>query len=333
MTILVTGCAGFIGAAVVKMLLARGETVVGIDNLNDYYAVQLKHDRLAAIAASPGAERFVFHTVDFSDDGALDAALGPIAFDRIVHLGAQAGVRYSLINPRAYVQSNLAGHVNMLELARARQVRHMVYASSSSVYGANTTQPFRVEDRVDHPISLYAATKKADELMSETYSHLFRIPQTGLRFFTVYGPWGRPDMALWLFTDAIVNARPIVVYNQGKMQRDFTYIDDIVNGIVAALDNPPRNDGQPKAGGSVSPHSLYNIGNNRPEQLEDLITTLENALGRKAVRDYQPLQPGDVLATYADITDIQRDLGFAPSVPISVGIPRWVEWFRAYRGV
>lgn len=333
MAILVSGCAGFIGMHVARTLLQRGETVIGIDNINDYYDVRLKHDRLAAIAAAPGGERFSFHRVDFSNEAALDEALGTARFDRIVHLGAQAGVRYSLTNPRAYVQSNLAGHVNMLELARARGVAHMVYASSSSVYGANTTLPFRVEDRVDHPISLYAATKKADELMSETYAHLFRIPQTGLRFFTVYGPWGRPDMALWLFTDAIVNHRPITVFNQGKMSRDFTYIDDIVAGVIATLDHPPADDGEVKAGGSLSPHALYNIGNHRSEQLEDLISTLESALGMTAVRDYQPLQPGDVLATYADISAIQRDLGFQPSVPITVGIPRWVEWYRGYRGV
>ncbi|WP_022674757.1 NAD-dependent epimerase/dehydratase family protein [Novosphingobium sp. B-7] len=331
MAYLVTGAAGFIGMHVCRVLLARGDRVVGIDNLNNYYAVQLKHDRLATLRDGAGGDRFTFHHVDFSDDVALEHALSGIDIERIVHLGAQAGVRYSLENPRAYVASNLSGHVNMLELARARGVEHLVYASSSSVYGTNKSLPFRVEDRVDWPISLYAATKRADELMSETYSHLFRIPQTGLRFFTVYGPWGRPDMAVWLFTDAILNDRPITVFNEGRMQRDFTFIDDIVRGIVAALDNPPSDDGAPKAGGSHSPHRLYNIGNHRSEPLEELITAIENALGRKAVREYKPMQPGDVPATYADIDAIRNDLGFEPSTPISVGIPIWAKWYRDYK--
>ena len=330
MAVLVTGAAGFIGMHVTRVLLARGEAVVGIDNLNDYYPVQLKHDRLASIAGGPGGERFTFHALDFADHGALDAALAGEDIDRIVHLGAQAGVRYSLENPRAYAQSNLVGHINILELARARGAAHLVYASSSSVYGVNKSLPFRVEDRVDFPISLYAATKRADELMSETYSHLFRIPQTGLRFFTVYGPWGRPDMAMWLFSDAILSDRPIKVFNHGKMQRDFTYIDDIVTGVVSALDHPPADDGEEKAGGSRSPHRLYNIGNNNPEELETLISTLEAAIGRPAIRDYQPMQAGDVPATYADIAAIKRDLGFEPTTPISVGVPRWVEWYRGY---
>lgn len=330
MTVLVTGAAGFIGMHVCQALLARGDQVIGVDNLNDYYAVRLKHDRLANLRGGPGGDHFAFHHVDFADDKALAQALAGADLDRVVHLGAQAGVRYSLENPRAYVQSNLAGHVNMLELARERGVAHLVYASSSSVYGTNKSLPFRVEDRVDWPISLYAATKRADELMSETYSHLFRIPQTGLRFFTVYGPWGRPDMAVWLFTDAILNDRPITVFNEGRMQRDFTYIDDIVRGIVAALDNPPPDDGAPKAGGSHSPHRLYNIGNHRSEPLEELIAAIEAALGRKAVREYKPMQPGDVPATYADIEAIRRDLGFEPSTPISVGIPIWAKWYRDY---
>jgi len=327
MTILVTGVAGFIGFHVARALAARGEAVIGVDDLNAYYDPRLKRDRLAALGDSV---RFV--ECDFADEAALDAALAGVGIDRIVHLGAQAGVRYSLENPRAYVRSNLAGHVNILELARARGVAHLVYASSSSVYGGNTVLPFRVEDRVDHPVSLYAATKKADELMSETYAHLFRIPQTGLRFFTVYGPWGRPDMALWLFTDAILAGRPIAVFNHGKMQRDFTYIDDIVSGILAALDSPPRDDGAAKAGGSVSPHALYNIGNNRSEELGRLIDVIEAACGRAAVRDYQPIQPGDVPATYADISAIARDLGYAPTTPIDVGVPRFVAWFRGYTG-
>ncbi|MFZ2994711.1 NAD-dependent epimerase/dehydratase family protein [Sphingobium sp.] len=333
MALLVTGVAGFIGSYVARLLLARGEHVIGIDNLDPYYPVQIKRDRLAWIAGSAGGENFRFHEVDFADEQALDAALAGEDIDRIVHVGAQAGVRYSLQNPRAYIRSNIAGHVNMLELARARQVKHLVYASSSSVYGATKSLPFRVEDRTDWPISLYAATKRSDELMSETYAHLFRIPQTGLRFFTVYGPWGRPDMAVWLFTDAILNERPITVFNEGRMQRDFTYIDDIVAGVIACLDNPPPDDGLEKAGGSFSPHRVYNIGNHRSEELDTLISTIEEACGRKAVRDYQPMQPGDVPATYADISAISGDLGFKPSTPISVGIPRWVEWYRQYTGL
>ena len=325
MKILVTGVAGFIGMHVAQALLARGDRVVGIDNLNDYYAVDLKRARLAQLSGE-----FVFHQVDFSDHAALDAAIGSEDFDRIVHLGAQAGVRYSIDNPRAYVQSNLVGHVNILELARTRRIAHLVYASSSSVYGGNETLPFRVEDRTDHPVSLYAATKKADELMSETYAHLYRIPQTGLRFFTVYGPWGRPDMALWLFTQAILEGRPIKVFNHGRMQRDFTYIDDIVAGVIACLDHPPADDGAPKPGGSVAPHRIYNIGNHRSEELGRMIDVLEAACGREAIRDYQPMQDGDVPATYADISAIQRDLGFAPTTTIDAGIPKFVDWYRGY---
>jgi len=331
MRILVTGVAGFIGSHVARRLLARGDSVVGIDNLNDYNPVQLKRDRLAAIVAEGGADRFTFHHLDFSDHEPLDAALVGTEIDRIVHLGAQAGVRYSITNPRAYVASNLAGHVNILELARARKVAHLVYASSSSVYGTSPDLPFRVEQRVDFPISLYAATKKADELMSETYAHLYRIPQTGLRFFTVYGPWGRPDMAVWGFTDKILSGQPIEVYNGGNMRRDFTYIDDIVTGVIAALDNPPPDDGAAKAGGSMSPHRLYNIGNNQAEQLETMIGLIEDACGRKAIRIDKPMQPGDVPATYADLTAIRDDLGFRPTTPIAVGIPRFVEWYQGYR--
>jgi UDP-glucuronate 4-epimerase len=331
MHILVTGVAGFIGSHVARRLLARGDIVTGIDNLNDYNPVQLKRDRLDAIVADGGADRFTFHHLDFSDHEALDAALGATDIASIVHLGAQAGVRYSLTNPRAYVASNLAGHVNILELARARRVDHLVYASSSSVYGTSPDLPFRVEQRVDFPISLYAATKKADELMSETYAHLYRIPQTGLRFFTVYGPWGRPDMAMWGFTDKILSDVPIEVFNGGNMRRDFTFIDDIVTGIIAALDNPPPDDGAAKAGGSVSPHRLYNIGNNQAEQLETMIALIEESCGKKAIRIEKPMQPGDVPATYADLTAIRDDLGFRPTTPISVGIPIFVDWFKAYR--
>lgn len=328
-TVVVTGAAGFIGAAVAEALMARGQPVIGIDSMNDYYAVSLKEARLDRIASRFG-NLFSFIRLDFSDMDALDAALAPHRFGGIVHLGAQAGVRYSLENPRAYVASNLAGHVNMLEVARARQVQHMVYASSSSVYGGNEKLPFAVEDRADHPVSLYAATKKADELMSETYAHLFRIPLTGLRFFTVYGPWGRPDMAMWKFTERMLAGRPIDVYNHGEMHRDFTYIDDIVAGVLACLDRPPADDGQEKAGGSVKPHALYNIGNHRSEHLMRLIEVLEDACGVKAQLNLLPMQPGDVHATYADIAALTRDTGYAPSTPIEVGVPRFVEWYRRY---
>ncbi|MEO5865646.1 MAG: NAD-dependent epimerase/dehydratase family protein [Sphingomonas sp.] len=328
MTILVTGGAGFIGYHVAAALAARGDAVVAIDNLNDYYPVALKRARLAALG---DAVRFV--DADFSDADALGDALRGTDIDHIVHLGAQPGVRYSIENPRAYAASNLLGHLNILELARARAVKHLVYASSSSVYGNSTSLPFRVEDRADHPVSLYAATKKADELMSESYAHLYRLPQTGLRFFTVYGPWGRPDMAVWLFTAAVLEGRPIKVFNHGKMQRDCTYIDDIVAGVIAALDRPPADDGALKAGGSVSPHALYNIGNHRAEELGRLIEVIEQACGREAIRDYQPMQPGDVHATFADISAIQRDLGFTPSTPIDVGVPRFVDWYRGYAAV
>jgi UDP-glucuronate 4-epimerase len=332
MRVLVTGAAGFIGHALALRLLARGDGVIGIDSLNDYYQVSLKRDRVATLTAA-GGNRFAFHHLDFSDMAALDAALAGIEIDRVVHLGAQAGVRYSLENPQAYVASNLAGHVNLLELARHRQVEHMVYASSSSVYGGNAKLPFAVEDRVDHPVSLYAATKRADELMSETYAHLFRLPLTGLRFFTVYGPWGRPDMMLWNFTRRILAGEPIPVFNHGEMHRDFTYIDDIVSGVVACLDSPPADDGAEKAGGSVKPHALYNIGNNRSEHLMKVVALLEEACGRKAEIEMLPMQPGDVPATYADITAISRDLGYAPTTSIEVGVPRFVEWYRGYHGV
>lgn len=331
MRVLVTGVAGFIGFHVSRHLLARGDTVLGIDSLNDYYDVSLKHARLNKLKTS--GDGFAFKQVDFSDNAALDAALKSEQFDRIVHLGAQAGVRYSIVNPRAYLQANLAGHLNMLEIARHRQVNHLVYASSSSVYGGNTVLPFRVEDRVDQPLSLYAATKKADELMSETYAHLYRLPQTGLRFFTVYGPWGRPDMAMWLFTKAIIEGRPINVFGEGRMRRDFTYIDDIVAGIVACVDNPPADDGAVKAGGSVSPHRLYNIGNSRSEDLGDMISLIEQACGRPADRNLLPMQPGDVRDTYADISAIHRDLGFEPRTTISEGVPRFVGWYHDYHGI
>lgn len=329
MAILVTGAAGFIGFHCCKRLLERGEDVFGIDNLNDYYPVTLKRDRLEALNGAGGS--FRFSQIDFADRFALDYGLAGADIDRVLHLGAQAGVRYSLENPHAYAQSNLIGHLNMLEFARHRDIDHFVYASSSSVYGANPSVPFRVEDRVDHPLSFYAATKKSNELMSETYAHLYRIAQTGLRFFTVYGPWGRPDMAIWIFTSRILNGQSIPVFNDGNMRRDFTFIDDIVTGVIAALDNPPIDDGLPKAGGSQSPHRLYNIGNHRAERLGRLIDVIEEACGRDAVRDYQPMQPGDVPATYADISAIESELGFKPTTSIDVGVPQFVEWYRHYQ--
>ncbi|WP_423141299.1 NAD-dependent epimerase/dehydratase family protein [Parablastomonas sp. CN1-191] len=332
MRVLVTGGAGFIGYNVTQRLLARGDSVLGIDILNDYYDVTLKEARLRKLRED-GGNRYAFDKIDFSKMDDLQRALEGQTFDRIVHLGAQAGVRYSIENPHAYVQANLVGHVNMLEIARHRGVDHMVYASSSSVYGGNTKLPFAVEDRVDHPLSLYAATKKADELMSETYAHLYRLPLTGLRFFTVYGPWGRPDMMMWLFTDAILSGRPIKLFNGGEMWRDFTYIDDIVTGVVAALDNPPPDDGEPKAGGSLKPHRLYNIGNHRSEHLMKVVEILERECGREAQRELLPMQAGDVERTYADIDAIANDLGYAPTTTIEDGVPRFVRWYRDYHGV
>jgi UDP-glucuronate 4-epimerase len=329
MKVLVPGAAGFIGAALSERLLERGDQVAGLDNLDGYYSVRLKEDRRDRLLRA-GGERFTFVQQDFSDWTGLQTALEPLEFDRIVHLGAQAGVRYSIENPHAYAQSNLVGHLNMLELARHRTVAHMVYASSSSVYGGNTRLPFAVEDRVDHPLSIYAATKKADELMSETYAHLYRLPLTGLRFFTVYGPWGRPDMMPWIFTRKISAGEPIPVFNRGDMSRDFTYIDDIVSGVVASLDHPPADDGEEKPGGSTKPHALYNIGNHRSEHLMKVIGLLEQACGRKAELEMLPMQPGDVQRTYADIDAIQRDLGYRPSTSIEVGVPAFVRWYREY---
>jgi UDP-glucuronate 4-epimerase len=331
MATLVTGAAGFIGYHVSEALLARGDEVIGLDNLNPYYSVELKRARLAGLQRRHNG--FAFLEVDFADNEALRRAADGRDFDRIVHLGAQAGVRYSIENPHAYVQSNLVGHLNIAELARRRRSSHLVYASSSSVYGGNESIPFRVEDRVDQPLSLYAATKKADELISETYAHLYRLPQTGLRFFTVYGPWGRPDMAMWLFTRAILAGEPILVFGEGNMRRDFTYVDDIVAGVLACHDHPPPDDGAEKPGGSKGPHRLYNIGNNRSEELTRMIALIEQACGRKAERRLMPMQPGDVRDTYADISAIQRDLGFAPRTAIDEGVPRFVEWYRGYHGI
>jgi UDP-glucuronate 4-epimerase len=327
-SIIITGAAGFIGYHIAKKLLILGENVIGIDNLNDYYNPKLKQDRLTELAKIGG--NFTSIICDFADHIALETALSSVNFDRIVHLGAQAGVRYSLENPRAYIQANIVGHLNILELARHRDIQHLVYASSSSVYGQNEKIPFSVSDSVDHPVSLYAATKKSDELISESYTHLYRIPMTGLRFFTVYGPWGRPDMAPWLFTEAILKGEPIKVFNHGKMRRDFTYIDDIVSGILAALHNPPEDNKMLKPGGSISPHAIYNIGNNQSEELGRFIEIIEQACGKKANKIMLDMQAGDVPATYADIGDISRDLGYMPTTPIDEGIPEFVNWFKSY---
>ncbi len=329
MSVLVTGAAGFIGAATARVLLERGDEVVGIDNLNDYYDPALKRARLERLA-SRFDNRFRFEPVDFADADALNDLADRSDFDRIVHLGAQAGVRYSIENPAAYVRSNLVGHCNMLELARQRRSSHFVYASSSSVYGSNKTLPFRVEDRVDQPLSMYAATKKADELLSESYASLYKLPATGLRFFTVYGPWGRPDMAMWVFTKALYAGEPLPLFNRGEMRRDFTYIDDIVRGVVACLDGPPADDGAEKAGGSTSPHAVYNIGNHRSEDLMRVVELLEQATGKTAVVSRQPMQPGDVKETFADISAIERDHGFQPTTTIDEGVPLFVRWYRDY---
>jgi UDP-glucuronate 4-epimerase len=332
MSILVTGAAGFIGFSTAHALLERGERVVGIDNVNDYYDTCLKRARIERLNDRFG-NRFRFIEVDFSDAAALDEALHDETIESIVHLGAQAGVRYSLENPAAYVQSNLVGHCNMLELARARETRHLVYASSSSVYGGNKSIPFRVEDRVDQPLSLYAATKKSDELISESYANVFRLPMTGLRFFTVYGPWGRPDMAMWIFAKALFEGKPLPLFNGGNMRRDFTFVDDIVAGVVACHDSPPADDGSVKAGGGTNPHALYNIGNNRSEELMRVVSLLEQETGRTAIIEKLPMQVADVPDSCADISAIQNDLGFQPKTTIDEGVPRFVSWYREYHGL
>lgn len=323
MSVLVTGAAGFIGFHVSRALLVRGEAVIAVDNLNDYYDVALKRARLAQLEGKPG---FAFHRADIADRAAIASLVERHPeIDRVVHLAAQAGVRYSLQNPYAYIEANVMGHLVMLEAARRLPgLRAFVYASSSSVYGGNSKQPSSVEDRVDTPVSLYAATKRADELITHAYCHLYAIPATGLRFFTVYGPWGRPDMAAYLFADAIVNHRPIRVFNHGKMARDFTYIDDIVSGVLAALDRPPT----PAAKGR-----LYNLGNNRPEQLLDFIAVLEASLGRIAEKELLPMEPGDVASSFADIEASRRDLGYEPQIPIAIGLPRFVAWYKSYHGI
>lgn len=330
--ILVTGAAGFIGSTLSKRLLARGDQVVGLDNLNDYYDVQLKKDRLAQLEGNP---LFSFVKLDLSDRAGMEALFREERFDKVVNLAAQAGVRYSLINPQSYIDSNLVGFTNILEGCRHNEVKHLVYASSSSVYGANTRMPFSVHHNVDHPVSLYAASKKANELMAHTYSHLFNLPTTGLRFFTVYGPWGRPDMALFLFTKAILEGRPIDVFNHGKMRRDFTYIDDIVEGVIRVLDNvaapnPAWSSDEPDSATSYAPYKIYNIGNNNPVELLHYIETIENAVGKKAIKNMLPLQPGDVPATYADVDDLMDDVGFKPATSIEHGIQQFVDWYRGY---
>jgi UDP-glucuronate 4-epimerase len=332
MTILVTGAAGFIGYHVAERLLARGDTVVGLDNLNSYYDVSLKEARLARLAPRRG---FRFAKLDLADRAGMAALFAAERPRRVVHLAAQAGVRYSLENPHAYVDSNVAGFTNVLEGCRHGAVEHLVYASSSSVYGGNVRMPFSEHDSIDHPVSLYAATKKANELMAHTYSHLFSLPTTGLRFFTVYGPWGRPDMALFLFTKAILDGRPIDVFNHGNMVRDFTYIDDIVEGVIRVLDkaadpDPAFDPLRPDPGTSNAPYRVFNIGNSRPTPLAEYIESLEAALGRTARRNYLPMQPGDVPATSADTTELDRWVGFKPNTPVKEGVRRFVEWYRDF---
>ena len=332
MKILVTGAAGFIGFHLSKYLLSRGDEIVGLDNLNDYYDVNLKYARLAQLEKQ---SNFRFIKTDLADRDGIADLFKAEKFDKVVNLAAQAGVRYSLINPYAYIDSNIQGFVNILEGCRHNNIKHLVYASSSSVYGANTSMPFSVHDNVDHPLSLYAASKKSNELMAHTYSHLYGLPTTGLRFFTVYGPWGRPDMAMFLFTKAILAGEPIQVFNYGKMKRDFTYIDDIVEGVVRTLDhtapeNPEWSGADPDPGTSAAPYRLYNIGNNNPVELMYLIETIEKALGKTAEKVMMPIQPGDVPATYADVDALIEDVGFKPETSIEDGVAWFIEWYRKY---
>jgi UDP-glucuronate 4-epimerase len=330
--VLVTGTAGFIGFHLSQRLLSRGDEVFGLDNLNDYYDVSLKKDRLVQLE---GKTTFNFCNLDLADSAGIARLFAEQHFDVVVNLAAQAGVRYSLENPHAYVDSNLVGFINVLEGCRHSAVKHLVFASSSSVYGANTKTPFSVHDNVDHPVSLYAATKKANELMAHTYSHLYSLPTTGLRFFTVYGPWGRPDMALFLFTKAILENQPINVFNYGKMKRDFTYIDDIIEGVVRVMDNIPEPNPTwsshiPDPATSSSPYKIYNIGNNQPVELMHFIQVLEDCLGIAAQKNMLPIQPGDVPITYADVDDLIEDVGFKPNTPIEIGVERFVKWYRSY---
>jgi UDP-glucuronate 4-epimerase len=330
--ILVTGTAGFIGNHVALKLLERGDEVIGIDNLNDYYDVNLKLARLKRITAYPG---FTEIRCDLEDRDKMPAAFEEHKPQRVIHLAAQAGVRYSIENPLAYIDANLLGFINILEGCRHNNIEHLTYASSSSVYGANTSMPFSVHDNIDHPLSLYAATKKANELMAHTYSHLYQMPTTGLRFFTVYGPWGRPDMALFMFTKSILAGEPINVFNQGKHLRDFTYIDDIVEGVIRTMDhvaqpNPQWNSDQPDPGTSLAPYRIYNIGNNQPVELMRFIEILEDNLGKKAIKNFLPLQAGDVPATYANVEDLVRDVDYKPATSIETGIANFVNWYRDY---
>ena len=332
MKILVTGAAGFIGMHVSQLLLARGDAVLGLDNLNDYYDPQLKRDRLARLAPQAG---FQFVKMDVADRDGMAALFAQERFDRVVHLAAQAGVRHSLIDPHAYIDSNIVGFTNILEGCRHNQVQHLAYASSSSVYGSNTQMPFSESHNIDHPVSMYAATKKANELMAHTYSHLFGLPTTGLRFFTVYGPWGRPDMALFLFTKAMLEGRPIDVYNHGKMVRDFTFVDDIAEGVVRALDraatpDPAFDHSRPNPARSSAPYRVFNIGNSDPVQLMDFIEAIEHALGITAQKNLMPLQDGDVPATFADVSALAEWTGFTPATPVREGVRRFVAWYREY---
>lgn len=334
-TYLVTGVAGFIGFHLSKRLLDEECTVIGVDNLNDYYDVNLKKSRLEIINKH---NKFKFYKVDLQDKESLEEIFKEYKIDIVVNLAAQAGVRYSITNPDVYIQSNIVGFLNILEVCRHNKVEHLLYASSSSVYGMNEVMPFSVNHNVDHPMSLYAATKKSNELMAHTYSHLYNLPTTGLRFFTVYGPWGRPDMALFLFTDAIINDKPIKVFNYGKMKRDFTYIDDIVEGIIRLLNNPPkRNNDWDKIkadpGTSSAPFKVYNIGNNKPVELMKYIETIEKYLGKEAKKEYLPLQDGDVPMTYADVDDLIRDIGFKPGTSINDGIKKFIEWYKEYNKI
>ena len=334
MTYLITGAAGFIGFYLSKRLLAQGKSVVGIDSLSDYYDVNLKKTRLRELEGDPG---FAFYKLDLTDRGGVENLFSENKFDYVVNLAAQAGVRYSLTNPHAYIDSNIVGFLNILEGCRHNDVKHLVFASSSSVYGANTRMPFSVHHNVDHPVSLYAATKKSNELMAHTYSSLYKLPCTGIRFFTVYGPLGRPDMALFLFTRAILENKPIDVYNHGKMKRDFTYIDDIVEGVVRLTDkvpepNPAWSGEDPDSATSYAPYRLYNIGNNNPVELTKFISVLENCLGKKAKKNLLPMQPGDVPETFADVNDLAEDVGFMPATPIEEGIKKFVEWYWEYYG-
>jgi len=329
---LVTGAAGFIGSTLSHRFLDRGDTVIGIDNVNDYYEVTLKEARLARLTAR---DNFSFQKMELSDRAAIEGLFQREQFDAVINLAAQAGVRYSIENPHAYIDANIVGFTNILEGCRHQKVGHLVFASSSSVYGANTNMPFSVHQNVDHPLSLYAATKKANELMAHTYANLYDLPCTGLRFFTVYGPWGRPDMALFLFTKAILEGRPIDVFNEGKMRRDFTYVDDIAEGVMRVTDrvarpNPDWSGDSPDPGTSFSPYKIYNIGNNSPVELSYFIECIEDALGMKAKKNLLPMQPGDVPATFADVSDLTADTGFKPAMPIAEGIRRFIAWYREY---